>query len=133
MGNRFPQLLVARDMVGKKKDEKKANALAAYVEIVRIQETERTKRSAILGVVFLGGLAMICWAVVKLSESPPWLQALAILVGTGGPAVWMWRMRVRFRSYMARDHERLRQLEIEADGKRGSSGMNADGTTPDGT
>lgn len=122
-------MVAKRDKVNKKDDASRE----LFAEVVRVQELHKTIRMAILGVVILGGLGIIGWVVVKVSESPPWLQALALLLGTSAPGAWLWRMRVRFQRYMANDHQRLVDLEASFDSERVSSGINPDGTSPDGT
>jgi hypothetical protein len=105
--------------------------ISERVEILRIQESQKTRRYLILTVGFIVSLGIIAWAAVQIAEKPPWLIfALAILAALAGPSslllvfvryVWRWTKR-----HISRETK----LESQADPNRSSSALNSDGTDP---
>lgn len=122
---------IARRAAGE--DAPTLEAASIYRDIIRIQERSKIIRTAIVGVVALGGLYIVGQTIQAFVDTPPWLQALALLAGTVPPSIWMWRIRAQFRMYMERDHNRVMALEAKVDASRTSSGINPDGTSPHGT
>lgn len=100
-----------------------------YHQIVKTQERYRTARAGIIAGTVLGGIYMVTSTITRVLDQPAWLQALAILIGAGGPSWLMWRMRAKFQVYMQHDHQRTIQLEAAVDVGRASSNIKPDGTS----
>ncbi len=101
------------------------------IEILRIRETEKTKRYVILTLGVVSSLGIIAWAAVRLMDKPPWLAfALAVLAALSGPSTLL-AITVRFVwSWTSRHMGRTARLEMTVDPNRSTSSLNPDGTDP---
>lgn len=110
---------------------KKAPRHSEQVEIIRIRETQTTRRILIITVGIVASIGIIAWAAVRIMERPAWLVfALAVLAALSGPTGLL-VLGVRYVKRWTRRHvTRQAQLERQVDPGRTSSNLNPDGTDP---
>lgn len=105
------------------------------IKILRISEGHKTARWAIVAAVVLLSIAMIIYAVIKISEKTWWEMLFAIVlaalgIAAGGQSLLFWRINVRIRRYTASNQGRVADLEKAKDPDRSSSALLPDGTNP---
>jgi len=101
-----------------------------YRSILFIKELFGFLRLLVICGTGLIGLGIIAWMIVSVTTVPPWVQALAILLGTSPGAI---RLAIEIRSFrrQIKDIGRSqRETEQLVDPSRSSSGLNPDGTEP---
>lgn len=101
---------------------------AGHNEGLRIQERNRTIRTLGLCATILVGLQIIGGVIVRVTEQPPWVQGLALIVGAAPGSAALTAMFWRFRFYLKRYQSGKIELESSVDAGRTSSGLNSDGT-----
>lgn len=101
-----------------------------------IVELFRTLRFAIVGAVIYGcfRLATSCITDIFTDKHTVW-SVLAIVAtsffGTSTPVILLfWRVVRRFQSYIAKQQDRIRILELDKDPPRTTSGLLEDGSHP---
>ena len=110
--------------------ENKSNSQQTFVEIEKIKQRWETIRTFIRWVSVVIIALGICFTIYKVTETPPWLQALALFLGLLANALRPWHRQKEYRRYMKSHQQRLINLEKKVDPNRTTSGLNEDGRHP---
>lgn len=120
-------------MVSQQEEDTEQHHQEENVRIAEIVEKQKTVRHWGTLAAFLGAIYMIQNAIVEIMGAPVWwVIVAAIIVSPLSPALVAAIIERRFRRYTQRDRERLVRWELEQDEDRDSSGLEIDGSTPEG-
>lgn len=100
-----------------------------YLEVRKVDQSHRTLRVIAIGTI---AYFMLCRLIDawKESESPPWMQVLAILLPAAGSAGAVYFAACKFRGYVRVHQQGKIDVEAAVDYSRTSSGLKEDGSNP---